>query len=241
MAIMAVLLLGGCAYVIDYGASIYETFFEEEEERDSDELIREGNEYLEKGDFESATDTFQELKDKYPYSKYAISAELKMADALYQKKNLDEAFDAYDEFESLHPKNKNTPYVIYQKGMCYFRQISAVDRDQTNTLKAREEFERLVKRFPRDDNANKARKRIRTCLIYLAEYELYVGHYYFKMGNYRAALDRYSYIIKNYPDMGQYNEAMEYIRKCKENLSEESSKEKRSNASGILQKLNPFK
>ena len=88
-------------------------------------------------------------------------------------------------------------------------------------LKAKEEFERLVRRFPRDDYANRARKSIRRCLISLAEYELYVGHYYFKMGKYRAAMDRYSYIIKNYPDLGQYNEALEYIRICKENLMEE--------------------
>jgi outer membrane protein assembly factor BamD (BamD/ComL family) len=41
------------------------------------------------------------------------------------------------------------------------------------------------------------------------------------MGKYRAAMARYSYLIRNYPDMGQYNEALEYIRRCKEKLSKE--------------------
>ena len=86
----------------------------------------------------------------------------------------------------------------------------------------KEEFERLVKKFPRDDYAKRARKNIRECLIFLAEYELHVGHYYYKKGNYKAALGRFTYLIKNYPDMGQYNEALEYISLCKEKLAEET-------------------
>jgi hypothetical protein len=30
--------------------------------------------------------------------------------------------------------------------------------------------------------------------------------------------------MNNYPDMGQYHEALEYIRKCKEELSKETGK-----------------
>ncbi len=104
--------------------------------------------------------------------------------------------------------------------MCHFEQITTIDRDQSHTLKAKEEFERLIRRFPREEYARLARKKIRKCLIYLAEYELYVGHFYYKKGFYEAAMARYSYIIKNYPDMGQYHEALEYISKCKEKISE---------------------
>jgi hypothetical protein len=39
------------------------------------------------------------------------------------------------------------------------------------------------------------------------------------MGEYGPALDRFMYLIKNYPDMGQYHEALEYIAKCKERLA----------------------
>lgn len=220
IGIMLVLLLGGCASVVEYGYSLWDSIFGEEQEKTAAELMSEGTEKLQKGKYEEAAEAFQKLKDRYPYSQYAVAAELKMADALYNKEEFDSAFEAYDEFERLHPKNRDIPYVIYQKGRCYFRQITTIDRDQSYTRKAKEEFERLVKRFPRHEYANRARKKIRKCLIYLAEYELYVGHYYFKMGNYKAAMERYTYIIQNYPDMGQYNEALNYISKCKEKLSE---------------------
>lgn len=207
------LLLGGC--------SLYDKYFGGKEEKRPSELMSEGMTNFERGSYEEATEAFQQLKDRYPYSKYAVMAELKMADALYEQEEFEEAFVAYDDFEKLHPKNKSIPYVIYQKGMCNFRQVTAIDRDQSFTLKAKEEFERLVKRYPGSEYANRARKNIRECLIYLAEYELYVGHYYYKMGKYRTAMNRYKYLIQNYPDMGQYHEALEYISRCKEKLKEE--------------------
>ena len=87
-----------------------------------------------------------------------------------------------------------------------------------------EEFERLVKKSPRSVYANKARRKIRKCYIYLAEYELYVGHFYFKMKKYLAAMGRYEYLLENYPDLGQYQEAIEYLSKCKEKLAEAKGK-----------------
>ena len=212
--IMAVSLLGGCA--------LFDMFFPEEDDKSPAELMSDGMSNLEKGRYENASEDFQNIKDRYPYSKYAITAELKMADALFKTEEFKEAYEAYDEFERLHPKNSDIPYVIYQKGMCHFLQITTVDRDQSHTLKAKEDFERLIRKFPRDDYAGRARKKIRRCLIYLAEYELYIGHYYYNMGKYKTALSRYSHIIQNYPDMGQYHEAIEYIGKCKQKISEES-------------------
>jgi outer membrane protein assembly factor BamD len=221
-----VFFLGGCASVVEWGFSVYDDFAgKDTEEMTSSELMAEAMEELEKGKYEGASEKFQMIKDRYPYSKYAIMAELKMADALYRKESYEEAYDAYDEFERLHPKNQEIPYVIYQKGMCHFQKISTVDRDPTSTHRAIEEFERLTRRFPRDEYANRARKNIRECLIHLAEYELYVGHWYFKKKRYQAAMDRYSYIIENYPDMGQYHEALEYITRCKEIIAREEEDE----------------
>jgi outer membrane protein assembly factor BamD len=210
---MVMFLLGGC--------SIYNKYFGGKEDKRPAELMREGMKDFDRANYEEATEAFQKLKDRYPYSKYAIMAELKMADALYKKDEFEEAYTAYDDFEKLHPRNESIPYVIYQKGMCNFRQVTAIDRDQTFTLKAKEEFDRLVKRFPSSEYANRARMNIRECFIYLAEYELYVGHFYYKMGKYRTAMNRFTYLIQNYPDMGQYHEALEYISRCKEKLKEE--------------------
>jgi outer membrane protein assembly factor BamD len=217
--IMLLVFLNGCSTIDKIlGGGV-------EDDADAGELMIQGNENLSQGRYKDAVDAFQKIKDRFPYSKHAVSAELKMADALYLQEEYDLAYTAYDEFEKLHPKHKDMPYVIYQKGMSNFSQVKSKDREQAHTLKAKEEFERLIKRYPRDDYANKARKNLRECLIYLAEYELFVANFYYKQGRYRAALGRYTYILNNYPDMGQYQDAMEGITRCKEKLAQETAQE----------------
>ncbi|MBW1937086.1 MAG: outer membrane protein assembly factor BamD [Deltaproteobacteria bacterium] len=215
---LAIFLLSGC--------TLMHWFLGEEEEKSPQELMRDGVGNLESGRYKAAVEAFQKIKDRYPYSKYAVLAELKMADALYLTKEWDQALEGYREFEKLHPKHKEIPYVIYQEGMCFFRQMRSIDREQTHTLKAKQEFERLIRKFPRDEYANRARRNLRKCYIFLAEYELYVGNFYYKKGKYRAALGRYLYLLKHYPDMGQYSRALEKISKCKEKIAKEEAKKK---------------
>lgn len=213
---LGALALSGCSNILN-------KYFPEEgtqEQEGPPQLVSEGEKQFERGHWEEAIKSFETVKDRYPYSKEAIIAELKMADALYEKREYEDAYSAYNEFERLHPKNKNIPYVIYKKGMCYFQRITTVDREQETTIRAKEEFERLVKRFPRDVYANKARKNIRKCLIFLAEHEMYVANYYYRMERYKAAKERYTYIIENYPDMGQYHDALESIQKCNKKIAE---------------------
>ena len=188
-----------------------------------EDLLARGIAKLEDGDHNSAVRSFQAIKDRYPYTKSAITAELKMAESYYTRKQFDSAMDVYREFERLHPKDKNLPYVIYRQGMCQFEQIETIDRDQTFTHNAKEEFERLIKRFPDNEYAYRAKEKIRACLVYLAEYELYVGDFYFKMGKYGPALERYKYVLQNYPDMGQYHQALESIGKCKRKLAQKEN------------------
>ena len=216
-------VLNGCAAVLEYGAGFIDRLFGETEEKTPAELMIEGEEYLELGRYSAAAEAFQQIKDRYPYSRFSLRAELLMADAQFNRGEYNAAFDAYDEYERLHPRNEHIPYVIYKKGECHLNQVATIDRDQTHTQAAREEYERLVKRFPEDRYADLARKKLRKCLIFLSEYELYVGHFYFKQGKYRAALGRYRYIIEHYPDMGQYHEAMEYYTFSQKLLSMEEA------------------
>lgn len=221
--LMLLLSLSSGCVVLDSAAGVIDRFFGDVEEKTPPELLIEGQEYMEVGRYQSAAEAFQQITDRYPYSPQAIRAELLLADAVFKRKDYALAYELYDEFERLHPRNDNIPFVIYRKGMCHLERVSTIDRDQTHTHAAKDEFERLVRLFPEDPYAKLARTKIRKCLIYLAEYELYVGHFYFKRGELQAAMGRYQYIIENYPDMGQYHEALEYIRICRERLSEKEA------------------
>ena len=219
-----ILWVSGCSTLDKlYDDTIGKFVGSDEEEQAPGELMSEGMAKYQRGYYEEATEAFQKVKDRYPYSKFALEAELRMADSLYRQELYNEAYDAYNDFERLHPKNENIPYVIYQKGMSHFEQVSAIDRDQSHTLLARDEFERLIKRFPETEYAAKAKAKLRECFISLASYELYVGDFYLKKGNYRAAVNRYEYLLENYPDVGQYYRALEQLRKAKAKLAEQEA------------------
>jgi outer membrane protein assembly factor BamD len=195
----------------------------EKREKTPEELMSEGIAEFRDGDYTEAIELFQALKDRYPYSKLVVEAELKLADSQFEKKLFEEARETYKEFERLHPRNKAIPYVIYQQGMCHFLMMNKIDRDQTSTKEALNEFQRLQKRFPKDPFALLAEKRIRKCLRNLAEHEYYVGEFYFKSGHYEAALKRFEYLINHYPDLGQYGKTLAYIAECKERLAEQEA------------------
>ncbi len=215
VAVMAGLLLSS-------GCALWDRIFPPGTEDETPaQLMIEGTENMNNGYYMAASEAFQKIRDRYPYSKYAVEAELKMADALYESKHYEEAIEAYDTFEKLHPKHPEIPYVIYKKGMSHFSQVKSIDRDQSHTHSAKEEFTRLIRRFPEDAYAKKAEKHLRECYISLAEHELYVGHFYFNSGDYRAAMNRYRYVLENYPDLGQYHIALEYLRKSKTRLDKE--------------------
>ena len=213
-------LAGICTLFLFSGCALWNEFFAEEELTPA-ELMSKGMEDFNDGKFESASEIFQQIKDRYPYSKSAIKAELKMADALYERTLFDEAYDEYTKFEKLHPKNSSIPYVLFQKGMCHFSRVKTIDRTQSFTLKAKEEFERLIARYRRSPFAERARRKVRECYIRLAGHEVYVGNFYFKMEKYQPAMHRYLYLIEHYPDVGQYYEALEKIKICKEKLAEQ--------------------
>ena len=183
------------------------------------QLAWDGMDAYEDGDYKIAIEHFQQLKDWYPFSKYAILAELKIADSNYHLKNYEEAIFAYEEFEKLHPRNEAIPYVLYQIGRCYFDQIDTIDRDQTPARKAYETFQRLDKQFPNDKYARSGAEHITTCVRSIVGNEYYIGVFYYKSKHYKAALHRFMTVLSDFPDVGYHQKALEYIAKCEAELS----------------------
>jgi outer membrane protein assembly factor BamD len=201
--VTVLLLLSGCAW-----------FSQEQEEKPAADLIQEGIKAYDKGNYSDAIKNFEQLKDWYPFSKYAVTAELKIADAHYYLDQYAEAITAYEEFEQLHPRNEAIPYVIYQTGRCYYDQIDTIDRDQSSARKALEMFRRLIRQYPEDPYAIKAHTHVTICLQSLAGHEFYVGKFYLRSKHYQAALQRFKAVISNYPDVGMHYQALKYIAQC---------------------------
>ena len=182
-----------------------------------DVMAKEGIEQLKKKDYVEAAETFTKIKDRYPYSDEATVAQLKLADTLYYNRKFDEAAAAYKEFEKLHPSNKAIPYVVYREALCYYRQRPTIDRDQTPTEKAMEEFRRLQKKYPKSEYASRAEKFKQRCLEDLAAHEFYVGEFYYKTKHFPSALDRFQALSQEYPDY-KPDEVKRYIKDAQFNI-----------------------
>ena len=200
-----ILLLSGCA--------LFES--SHEMEKNAEELVSEGSSAFVSGNYKDAIKAYTDLKDWYPFSKYAILAELKIADAYYHLKAYDEAILAYETFENMHPKNDAIPYVIYRSGLCWFEQLDTVDRDQTPAKNSIAQFKRLIDQYPESEYAQQANGKIQTCLENLSAHEFYVANFYFKTKKYESALKRYESLVSNYPNSKESKEAMNKILECR--------------------------
>jgi len=178
------------------------------------EYADEGMESYNDKDYKYAIESFQKIKDWYPFSKYSVLADLKIADSHYKLKQYNEAVAAYEEFEKLHPANESVPYVIFQTGLCYFEQVNTPDRQQATARKTIETFNRLNKLFPKNEYSLKTSTYINKCYKSIAKSELGIGLFYYKSKHYKAALHRFKNVITRYPDTGAHHEAITYIAKC---------------------------
>ena len=197
-------------------------------EKSAEQLVIEGTQKMQKKDYEDAIKAFQQLKERYPYSKYAILAELKLGDAHFYNKDYADAAIAYEEFARLHPRNEVIPYVLYQIGMCHFLSFTRVDRDQEETRLAMEAFQRLIQAYPQSEYTLKAKKQLFECQKRIVAHEFYVGRLYFIMGEFIAAKDRLALIDRNYPqairDLGYEEEIKKMLAASEQRLAEGGKK-----------------
>jgi len=214
LALLLLLILSGCSYL--------NLFNKPEPAKASPEVLysQASAEYKD-GHYKKAQEHFLKLKEEYPLHELAILAEVGIADSLYSDKEYAEAENAYSDFVSLHPTNKNVPYALYQLGMCHYNEIGAIDRDQTETIKAKKEWEKLVARYPESKFSSMAEKLIRECKQKLAEQEFYVGRYYLRQKKYQAALSRFEKVARDYANVGLDYKIEYYINETKIKIAEE--------------------
>ena len=223
VAVVALLSLSGC------GLWTHITHLFEKSDRTkgtAEQLYQKGYDAYQDGWYKRAIEYFQKVRDQYPLSKLALLAELGIADSHFSDEDYGEAELAYNDFINLHPTNENVPYAVYQIGMCHYKQMYSIDRDQTEAQKARKEFERLIARFPNSKFAMMAEKSLRDCKKNLAEQEFYIGYFYFKKKQYKSALKRFETIAKDYANLGLDYKVSYFIGETKKRLSQQEAVKK---------------
>ena len=202
LLLVASLFLSGCGIIDRYFLPVPDDTVQE--------IFEAGNDAMQEKDYVAAAKYYSRIKDDYPFSPYAVEAELSLGDAYFLDKEYDRAAEAYRDFETLHPRHEAIPYVLYQLGMALQKGYISVDRPATQVEEALEYFHRLEQVYPDTEYAAKAEEQIAACRKLLAQREVYIADVYWSMSNYQAAWTRYENVVKNFPDV---EDVAEYARK----------------------------
>jgi len=204
------LLLATALFAVAAGGC---TLFREKVDRSAEENYNLGMEEFRKRDYSDAIPYFQKILENFPFSIYSVPAELKIAESYFFDEKYVEALVHLQGFEELHPTNDQIPYVIWMKATCYFQQFSSIDRDVSSLQNARRELEGLVQRFPESAYAEKAAPLMAKVLRGLARHDFYVARFYYRDGDFQAALSRLYGILNDYRGQENTDRVIYYIGK----------------------------
>lgn len=186
-------------------------------------LYEEAEQDIENDRYLMAHDKLALVKNRFPYSKYAVLAKIRIADLHFMEESYAEAAASYETFCELHPQHETVPHAKYRIGESYYKDTPDVTaRDLTSSKKALEAFYLFAQQFPNHPKVSEANERIKEIKNKLAEKELYIANWYLGQDQYQSAEGRYAELLKNYPDSTSAKEASKGLRTAREELKKQN-------------------
>jgi outer membrane protein assembly factor BamD len=173
-----------------------------------DQLYNNGVDALNARRFSTADDQFNAVEQNYPYSPWAVNAQLMSGYSAYLQNKYTDAIGTLDRFIQLHPAHRDIAYAYYLRALCYYEQIADMERDQKGTEQAMNALREVVTRFPDSAYARDAKLKIDLCVDHLAGKEMEVGRFYQKQHLYEAAIGRYQRVVDDFQTTNHVPEAL---------------------------------
>jgi len=177
-----------------------------------------GMESLERKKWTAASKYFSFIKSRFPYSKYAVLSELRLADAQYGAEAYLEAIDSYKLFIKFHPTHEMVAngYASFRIGECYYKQLPgdfwllppSYEKDQSSVEDAAEQLHRFVQKYPDSPYRQKAEKISTEVSKRLAAHEWYVARFYWDRGKPMGTVLRLRRLLQRYSGTGYDQEAL---------------------------------
>ncbi len=173
-----------------------------------EDLYNNGIDALNARRYETATDQFNLVEQNYPYSSWAVNAQLMQGYTQYLRNNYTDAIATLDRFIQLHPAHRDIAYAYYLRALCYYEQIADIQRDQRGTELAMGALQEVVNRFPDSAYARDARLKIDLCRDHLAGKEMEIGRWYESQHLYESAIGRFQRVVDDYQTTNHVPEAL---------------------------------
>jgi outer membrane protein assembly factor BamD len=173
-----------------------------------EQLYNNGVDALNAKRYSAATDQFSSVEQNYPYSTWAVNAQLMQGYAQYLQNHYTDALGTLNRFIQLHPTHRSIAYAYYLRALCYYEQIADIQRDQRGTEQAMNALQDVVNRFPDSTYATDARLKIDLCRDHLAGKEMEIGRWYENQHLYEAAIGRFQRVVDDYQTTNHVPEAL---------------------------------
>ncbi len=171
-------------------------------------LYNHGVDALQAKDYATALKQFEQVEQNYPYSTWAISAQLMQGYTEYLQQDYTDAVGTLDRYIQLHPANRDTAYAYYLRALCFYEQIADVSRDQKPTQEAMGALQEVMNRYPDSAYARDAKLKIDLCRDHLAGHEMEIGRFYERQHLYAAAIGRYQTVVDDFQTTNHVAEAL---------------------------------
>ncbi len=158
--------------------------------------------------YEEAAAEFLVAETQYPASPWAADALVMAAYSQYLDGDFAGAILAADRFMRFHPGHADVAYILYLRGMCYYRQVSDVRREPGMSVYALQQFEQLVQRFPRSPYAENAKNKIAILKNYIAGKVMYAARNDMVRQNWPSAISHLQSVVATAQETVMTPEAM---------------------------------
>jgi outer membrane protein assembly factor BamD len=167
---------------------------------------------MKKKKYEDAIQCFEAYRSINLGNEQAALASLAIGDAYFLQKEYLVAAEAYNLFIEQHPGNSQVPYAYYRAGQCYLNEAPrSVDRDQGIVDSAIKALGAVVAYYPSSEYAAVANDLYRTAKSRLARQNYDIGRFYYKYGEYLAAIPRFETVLTDYPQLGLDEKSFFYL------------------------------
>ena len=167
-----------------------------------------GLESLRGGDVLFAAKKFNEAEMLFPQSQWAPKSALMAAYSYYSQDYLDDAIAELERFLRVYPFSKNTDYAIYLLANSHYEKIVDEKKDLQSILLAKENFNKIIKKFPSTEYALDSEFKIDLINDILASKEMYIGRYYFDRKKWIPAINRFRTVIDEFDTTIYVEEAL---------------------------------
>lgn len=159
--------------------------------------------------WEFASQKFTELRRNYPNTRYALLAQLRAADVLYEQARYPEAVSLYKTYVSEHPTDGDVAYARFRSIESQVEsstntvfQPPLEERDLANITEAYTEIRAFRADFPDYPEQERLAHMLRAVSGMLARHELYVARFYLRQEHFEAAVRRCQFALRSYEGSG---------------------------------------